>query len=137
MAGAVASPARGFRQRAHARSGGPLERDIQTPAEVVADVESGDHAAVEAALLGEVDGAQVRLRVARSGPFDQALHLRVGVSAVRVVDREPGHFGMAQGHDGPFVEPLERFERFGRVRLTQFALGLGIDDHHAHLPMFA
>lgn len=34
-------------------------------AEIVAGVESGDHAAVEAALLGEVDGAQVRLRVAQ------------------------------------------------------------------------
>lgn len=55
------------------------------------------HAAVEAAFLGEVDGAQVRLRVAQSGPFDQTLYLRVGVSAVRVVDREPDHFGMAQG----------------------------------------
>lgn len=104
--------------------------------EVVAGVESGEHAAVEAALLGEVDGARVRLRVAQSGPFDQALYLRVGVSAVRVVDREPDHFGMAQGHDGPFVEALERFEQFGR-HLTQFAFGPGIDDYHAHLPMFA
>lgn len=104
---------------------------------MVAGVESGEHAAVEAALLGEVDGAQVGLRIAQSRPFDQALDLRVGVSAVRVVDREADHLGMVQGHDGPFVEPFERVEQFGGVHLAQFAFGLGIDDHRAHLPMFA
>ena len=115
----------------------PLERDVQTLAEVAAGVEPGDHATVEPALLGEVDGAQVGLGMTQPGPFDQPLDLRVGVSAVRVVDREPDHLGMVQGRDGPFVETLERFEQSGRVHLAQFAFGLGIDDHRAHLPMFA
>ncbi len=54
------------------------------------------------------------------------------------LNRSPGlSTSHAQGHDGPFVEALERVERSGRVHPAWFAFGPGIDDHRAHLPMFA
>ena len=53
------------------------KRGFQTLAEVVVGVESGDHAAVEPALLSEVDGAQAGLGITQPGQFDPPLDLRV------------------------------------------------------------
>ena len=114
-----------------ARSGGSLEHDVQPLAEVVSGVEACDHAPVGPALLHQVDGPQVRLGIAQSRAFDQALDLGVHVTGVRAVDRKPDDLRVAQGRACLLVEAFERVEQIGCVRLTQFAFGLGVDDHRA------
>ena len=89
-----------------ARSGGSPEHDVQPLLQIAPGVEACDHAPVEPALLYEVDGPQVRLRVARSGPFDQALDPDAHVDGVGVVDGEPDHLSVAQWCACPFVEAL-------------------------------
>ena len=110
-----------------ARSGGSLEHDVQPLAEVVSGVEACDHAPVEPALLHQVDGPQVRLGIAQSRAFDQALDPGVHVTGVRAVDGEPDHLSVAQWHGGLFVEAFERVEQVRGVHLAQLAFGLGVD----------
>lgn len=112
-----------------ARSGGSPEHDVQPLAEVVSGVEACDHAPVEPALLHQVDGPQVRLGIAQSRAFDQALDPGVHVTGVRAVDGEPDHLSVAQWHGGLFVEAFERVEQVRGVHLAQLAFGLGVDDH--------
>ena len=114
-----------------ARSRGSLEHDVQPLFQIVPGVEAGDHAPVEPAFLHQVDGPQVRLGVAQTRAFDEALDLGVHVTGVGVVDRKPDDLRVAHGRRRSLVEPFERVEQIGCVHLTQFAFGLGVDDHRA------
>lgn len=114
-----------------ARSRGSLEHDVQPLSQIVPGVEAGDHAPVEPAFLHQVDGPQVSLGVAQTRAFDEALDLGVHVTGVGVVDRKPDDLRVAHGRRRSLVEPFERVEQIGCVHLTQFAFGLGVDDHRA------
>ena len=120
-----------------ARSGGSLEHDVQPLAEVVSGVEAAItlRSSPRSSIRSMVP--QVRLGIAQSRAFDQALDPGVHVTGVRAVDGEPDHLSVAQWHG---VCSSRRSNASSRsvafisrsLRLVSVSMIIA-----SHLPMFA
>ena len=94
----------------------------------------GDHRPVQAALLDQIDPAQVGVRVAQPGPADQPLDLDVVERGVGVIDDELDTFGERHAQSERIVVGLEGLDQRRSAHLAELAFGLRIDDRHRGPP---